>query len=167
MNLQGDDMKKRIIRTIIIVLCVLLFIVFLKSALVYFVNYIPNKDYFGNEYKQVIYPTSIPDYLIAKKVLKEADNALSTITNNEIAEKDFGELGYLCVTDDEAVFEKHKLKFITANFSGDKGYIWVKYSTEAYDKDGEVTFGAWDILSRWEIEKKDNKWVVTSTKEHP
>ncbi|MBQ2703934.1 MAG: hypothetical protein IJF58_00135, partial [Clostridia bacterium] len=103
----------------------------------------------------------------AKKFLKEADNALSTITNNEIAEKDFGKLGYLCVTDDEAVTEKHKLKLVAANFSGDSGYIWVKYSSEAYDKDGEVTFGSLGILSRWELEKKDNQWVVTSIKEHP
>ena len=63
--------------------------------------------------------------------------------------------------------EKHKLKFVAANFSGDSGYIWVKYSSEAYDKDGEVTFGSLDILSRWELEKKDNQWVVTSIKEHP
>ena len=37
----------------------------------------------------------------------------------------------------------------------------------AYDKDGEVTCGSWSILSRWELEKKDDQWVVTSIKEHP
>ena len=160
-------MKKKAIRIIIITICVLLFIGCLRSTILYFGNYIPNKDYFGNEYKQIIYPTSISDYITAKKILKEADNALPTITNDETAEKDFGELGYLCVTDDEAITEKHKLKFIAANFSGDSGYIWVKYSSEAFDKDGEVTFGSWGILSRWELEKKDNQWVVTSIKEHP
>ena len=160
-------MKKKVIRIIIITICMLLFIGCLRATILYVGNYIPDKDYFGDEYKQIIYPTSISDYITAKKFLKEADNALSTITNNEIAEKDFGKLGYLCVTDDEAVTEKHKLKFVAANFSGDSGYIWVKYSSEAYDKDGEVTFGSWGILSRWELEKKDNQWVVTSIKEHP
>lgn len=160
-------MKKKAIRIIIIIICALLFIGCLRATILYVVNYIPNKDYFDNEYKQIIYPTSISDYITAKEILREADNALSTITNDETAEKDFGELGYLCVTDDEAVTEKHKLKFIAANFSRDSGYIWVKYSSEAYDKDGKVTFGSWDILSRWEIEKKDNKWVVASRKEHP
>ena len=160
-------MKKKATRIIIITICMLLFIGCLRATSLYVDNYIPNKDYFDNEYKQIIYPTSISDYITAKKILKEADNALSTITNDETAEKDFGELGYLCVTDDEAVTEKHKLKFVAANFSGDSGYIWVKYSSEAYDKDGEVTFGSWCILSRWELEKKDNQWVVTSIKEHP
>ena len=160
-------MKKKVIRIIIVIACILLFFTGLRMAVLYFGNYTPNKEYFGDEYKQIIYPTSISDYITAKEILKEADNALSTITNNETAEKNFGELGYLCVTDDDAVTEKHKLKFISANFSDDEGYVWVKYSSEAYDKNGEVTFGSWDILSRWELEKKGNKWVVTSIKEHP
>lgn len=160
-------MKKKAVRIIIIIVCALLFVSCLRTAILYFGNYIPNKDYFGDDYKQIVYPTSISDYITAKEILKEADNALSTITNFETAEKDFGELGYLCVTDDDAVTEKHKLKFVAADFSGDNGYIWVKYSSEAYDKDGEVTSGSWDILSRWELEKKDNKWVVVSRKEHP
>ena len=160
-------MKKKVIRIIIITLCVLFFIGCLRSAILYIGNYIPNKDYFGNEYKQIIYPTSISDYITSKTILKEADNALSTITNDETAEKDFGELGYLCITDDQAITEKHKLKFIAADFSIDSGYIWVKYSSEAYDKEGELTYGSFNILSRWKIEKKDNNWVVTSIKEHP
>ena len=160
-------MNKKAIRIIIIIICVLFFVGCLRTAILYVGNYIPNKDYFDDEYKQIIYPTSISDYITAKRILKEADNALSTITNKGTAEKNFGELGFLCVTDDKAVTENHKLKFIAANFSGDSGYIWVKYSSEAYDKDGEVTFGAWDILSRWQIDKKDNKWVVASIKEHP
>ena len=160
-------MRKRIICTIVIVLCALLFIGVLRTALVYFENLFPNKDYFGDEYKQIIYPTSLSDFLIAKKTLKEANKALSTITNVENAENQFGELGYLCITDDEAVTEKHKLRFIAANFSSNKGYIWVKYSSGAYDKDGDITCGSWDILSRWELEKKDDQWIVTSKKEHP
>ena len=159
-------MKNKAIKIIIITISVLLFIGCLRAVMLYVGNYIPNRDYFGDKYNQIIYPTSISDYITAKEIIKEADNALSTITNDENAEQLYGELGYLCVTDNEAVTEEHKLKFIAADFSRDKGYIWVKYSSEAYDKDGEVTYGSWDILSRWELEKKDNKWVVISTKEH-
>jgi hypothetical protein len=160
-------LKKKVVRITIIIVCIILLILGLRTAILYFGNYIPHKDCFGDEYKQIIYPTSISDYITAKEILKEADKALSTITNNETAKKDFGKLGYLCVTDNEAVKETHKLNFVAANLSNDSGYIWVKYSTEAYDKDGEVTFGTWDVLSRWELEKTDNKWVVTSIKEHP
>lgn len=160
-------MRKSMIRILIVGLCILFFIAALRTALVYCGNYYPNKDYFGNEYTQIIYPTSISDYLIAREVLKEADKALSTITNLERAEANFGELGYLCVTDNDAVTEKHKLEFISACFSGDEGYIWVKYSSEAYNKDGDVTFGSWRILSKWQLEKRDNQWVVISINEHP
>ena len=160
-------MKKRILRKIVIVLCVLLFFALTRTALVYFGNYVPNKACFGSDYEQVIYPTSIPDYLIAKEVLKKADTALSTITDDKNAESQFGKLGYLCVTDDEAVSEKHKLDFIAADFSKGKGYIWVKYSSEAYDEKGELTYGSKDGLARWELEKINDDWMVTSTKEHP
>ncbi len=159
-------MKKKAIRITIIILCICLFSLGLRTAILYIGN-ISNKDYFGNEYKQILYPTSISDYITAKEILSTADDALSTITNHEAAKTSFGELGYLCVTADEAVAETHKLKFIAANFSDDKGYIWVKYSSEAYDNAGEVAFGSWDMLSRWKLEKADNKWVVTSIKEHP
>jgi len=163
-------MKKRILRIIVIVLCVLLFFALTRTALVYFGNYVPNKAYFGSDYEQVIYPTSIPDYLIAKEVLKKADTALSTITDDKNAEGQFGKLGYLCVTDDEAVSEKHKLDFIAADFSKGKGYLWVKYSSEAYDENGEVTCGSGGsegILARWELEKINDRWIVISTKESP
>lgn len=60
--------------------------------------------------------------MTAKEVLKEADKALSTITDHENAKNEFRQLWFLCVTDDEAVTKEHKLKFISANFSGDEGY---------------------------------------------
>lgn len=163
-------MKKKTIRMTIIIISIvfiLLLVLALRAAILYFGNSVPNKDYFGDEYIQIIYLTSISDYITAKEVLQEADKALSTITSREAAKNDFGKLGYLCITDDEAATEKHELKFIAADFSGNKGYIWVKYSSEAYDKNGKVTFGSWDVLSRWKLEKKDGKWTVISIKEHP
>lgn len=160
-------MKKKIIRIMIIVIVSLLLIGLIRATCVYIGNLPGNKAFFEDEYAQIIYPTSMSDYLIAKAVLKEAEEAFSTITDDETAYEAFGKLGSFCITDSDAVREMHNLDFIAANFSNDSGYIWVKYSSEAYDKDGEVTFGTWDILSRWELEKVEDKWVVTSIKEHP
>ena len=71
------------------------------------------------------------------------------------------------MTDDDAVAEKHKLWRVAARFSEDTGYIWVKYSSQAYDETGEVTTGSWNILTKWELEKQDGRWVVTNVNEAP
>ena len=160
-------MKKKVIAITTMFVCVVFILIAIRATTIYFGNYIPNKDYFKEDYKQVIYLTSISDYLTAKEVLKEADDAFSTITDYENADKLFGNLGRFCITDDDAVEETHKLKFIAADFSADKGYMWVKYSTQAFDINGDITYASWDVLSQWELEKKDNNWVVTAIKEHP
>lgn len=160
-------MKKRMIRRgVVIVLCVLLGITALRAAWIYVGNYSCKKHY-GDEYLQAIYSTSISDYITARKVLKTADEALSTITTDEKAYDQFGELGYLCVTDEDAVAEKHKLWLVAARFSEDTGYVWAQYSSEAYDETGEVTTGSWRILTKWELEKQDGRWVVTNVNEAP
>ena len=159
-------MKKRIIRKGVIVLCVLLGITALRAAWIYVGNYSCKKHY-ENEYLQAIYPTSISDYITAQKVLKTAETALSTITTDEKAYEQFGELGYLCVTDEDAVAEKHKLWLVAARFSEDAGYVWAQYTSEAYDATGEVTSGSWKILTKWELEKQDGQWIVTNVNEAP
>lgn len=162
-------MKKKVMNAVIIIIILLIVLVILRTAFLYIgnISISPNKDYFGDEYVQIIFPTSISDYLIAKQVINEANKALSTITDDETAELKFGNLSYLCVTHEETVKETHKLHFISANFKNNKGYIWVKYSSEGYDKNGEVICGSWGILSKWELEKVDNSWVVKSIHEHP
>ena len=157
-------MNKRIIRAGVIVLCALLCATVLRAAWIYVGNYSCKKHY-GNEYLQVVYPTSISDYITAQKVLKTADAALSTITAYENAYNQFGELGYLCVTDDDAVSQRHRLRLIAGHFAQDEGYMWVKYTSVAYDVDGEVTTGSWNILTKWELEKQDGQWIVTNINE--
>lgn len=159
-------MKKRMIRIGVIVLCVLLGITALRAAWIYVGNYSCKKHY-GDEYLQAIYPTSISDYITAQKVLKTAEAALSTITTDEKAYEQFGELGYLCLTDGDSVAEKHKLWLVAAHFSKDTGYVWTQYSSEGYDSAGEITVGSWDILTKWELEKQDGQWVVTNVNEAP
>lgn len=160
-------MKKKTNKVVKIIIILLIVLAILRTAILYIGNIIPNKDFFGDEYIQIIYPTSISDYLIAKQVISKANEALSTITNDETAEQKFGELSFLCITDEEAVKETHKLHFISANFKNNKGYIWVKYSSEAYDENGEVTYGSWGILSKWKLEKVEDNWIVKSIREHP
>lgn len=159
-------MKKRVIRTIIIIVGSLIVVGILRTAVIYFVN-IFSKDYFGDKYIEIIYPTSIGNYITAKQVINEADTAFSTITNVNKPAENLGNLEIYYITDDEAVNEKHDIDFISAKFQENNGYIWVRYYSEAYDKNGEITSGSWNILSRWELEKVDGKWIVTSIIEPP
>ncbi len=160
-------MKKNIIRISIITIILILCIGVLKTSGIYFAN-LYTEDYYGaDEYKQIIYPTSVDDYFTAKKVLKKVDKALSTITDFESAEKNFGELGYFCVTDESAVRENHCLIFVAADFSGDTGYVWGNYSTNAYDKNRENVSGVGLSLFKLELERIGNEWYVIEVKEHP
>ena len=156
-------------RKTIIIISGIIFVLLLafgaRSAILYIGNMIASKDYFGDEYIQIIYPTSLSDYIIANDVLEEADEAFSTITTDEEAEDRFKELGRFCITDEDAISEKHDLSFICAHFDDSNGYIWVKYDSQAYDISGNTTFGS-HALSRWELVKTDDKWTVISINEH-
>lgn len=48
------------------------------------------------------------------------------------------------------------------------GYMWVDYSVEGHDKNGKVTYGSWDIPSRWKIHRDyDGKWQIVKIAENP
>ena len=71
------------------------------------------------------------------------------------------------MTDDDAVAQMHRLRLIAGHFAQDEGYMWVQYTSVAYDVDGEITTGSWDILTKWELKKQDGRWVVTNVNEAP
>ena len=72
-----------------------------------------------------------------------------------------------CITEDDAVTEKHDLKLITADFNKDDGYLWFVYNQEGLDNNNQTTCGSCDILARATLEKTDEGWRVIDTKEHP
>lgn len=160
-------MKKNLIRLFLALVCAVLLAGICRTAILYFGNKFPNQLYFGDQYTQILLPTSLEDYIIARDILEEAETALSTITDEEDASERFGQLGYLCVTNSYAVSETHNLDHIASCFSGNSGYIWVKYSTEAYDENGTLLSGSWRILSRWELRKTEDGWIVISVREAP
>lgn len=158
-------MKKKKIVTVVVIIFILG--VLLRSAMLYVGYMYPDKAYFGEQYIQIIYPTTIGDYIIAGKVLKDADEAFSAFVTSEQAEEKYGALGRYCITHQDAVSEKHDIDFIAADFDDNTGYMWIKYSQEAHDDQKELTYGSWGILARWELEKVNGEWKVITTKEHP
>lgn len=138
-----------------------------------YVAHLHTLDIFKDEYIQIIYPTSIKDYTTAKAILAEADEAFSTITDYETAEETFGDLWRYCITNEGSVSEYHEIKLVSASFDDKYGYIWIEFVQYGYDKNGEITYGAGStitnqyILSKWNLEKINDKWVVTDIIEHP
>ena len=55
--------------------------------------------------------------------------------------------------------------FAWHNFS--KGTMWIKYSVEVFNANGERLTGSWDVTVRLSIQKTDGEWVVTHIDEAP
>ena len=71
------------------------------------------------------------------------------------------------------IIQNHKLRIwsIILNPSPTaehRGYMWVYYSSEALDKDGNVVCGSWRVPALWYLDKDDDgEWYVKGIKEGP
>lgn len=105
-------------------------------------------------------------------VMRLADKAFSdvwhTSTENEAA---YGLLSRYATDTDyygDLAFNEHSLELWSAHLGEDEGWIWVYYSSETFDHDGNIACGSWGIPSLWKVEKNDaDEWVVVPIREHP
>lgn len=177
--LQGDiklaenkkNKKKKIVVTIIVVLLVYYFPIY---------HLIPvcNTYFFGaKEASFLLFRGFVCQQLQVRNVMKLADEAFSAVGISEgEAEEKYGALSIYCYTKEdygEVVDEKHKLRLWSVRtFSvytvGSPGYIWVYYSQDGFDKDGNRVTGGWKIPALWYLEKdKNGNWYVADIKEAP
>lgn len=47
------------------------------------------------------------------------------------------------------------------------GYIWILYSVEGYNSDGDLLYGTWLSSAKWEIKKTEKGWIITGITEAP
>ena len=110
-------------------------------------------------------------------VIQTAEAAFSDIesTYDEAKEK-YGVLSRYAIPSDDysgVITENHKLRIwsIILNPSPTaehRGYMWVYYSSEALDKDGNVVCGSWRVPALWYLDKDDDgEWYVKGIKEGP
>ena len=91
----------------------------------------------------------------------------NVVQNNKEDYIYYGELERYSIpefVDYEYVDTKISRLLVLHNFK--KGVVWVKYSYIAYNNKIEVA-GSTNIISKWYIEKKDNRWIVTKIFEAP
>lgn len=175
------NVRKKIIRRIIVtVLVIFISIASIYGILQVFPVYRIFQDEWDNSFtiserKMLGYIGSAQDRKIAQSVINQAEIAFSDTTH--IYEENmqlYGELGryafdsYYFGEFFDAVAEKHTIDLLSAHIDGNNGYIFVEYSQEAIDINGESVSGSWGIRSLWEIEKNEQgNWVVVNIKEHP
>lgn len=103
--------------------------------------------------------------------MRLADEAFSDINHtNEENEKSYGLLARYAtdISYENAAYNEHSLKLWSAHLEEKEGWIWVYYSSETFDKDGQIVCGGLDIPSLWKVEKDNSgKWIVTEIIEHP
>ena len=58
-----------------------------------------------------------------------------------------------------------KRYFVIHNFS--KGVMYVNYTYKAFDEKGNYIKGSSNIISKWYIQKHNDRWLVTKIKEKP
>lgn len=98
-------------------------------------------------------------------------NDFRSVINNEMnAEIAYGELERYKIPDFDDVIYKHthskiKRKFVFHNFN--KGVMYVKYTYYAYDVNEKLITGSKDVSSKWYIEKRNSRWIVTEIEEKP
>ena len=55
--------------------------------------------------------------------------------------------------------------FVLHNFNN--GYIWAFYRYLAYDTEGELITGSWNIPTKWQIQRESGRWEIVKIFEEP
>ena len=164
-------MKKKIVILSVIALLIILVVNFPVYRLIVLSGFLP--DYYSKEEIQMAMYIGTPrDRAAVKDVMNLANEAFSDCGHTE-SENDnkYGELSRFASSSDiypETVKTEYSLRLWSAHLDEGEGYLWVYYSQEGINAEGETDYGSWRIISLWKVEKDtDGNWVVTDISEHP
>ena len=60
------------------------------------------------------------------------------------------------------------MELLSAHFTSDQGLIWVYYTQEGVDENGDVRTGSFRIESLWKAARGESgQWTIYDIKEHP
>ncbi len=162
--------KKLIIFSAIILALIFLVVNFPVYRLI---NFTGISDYYSDEELRMVMYIGTPwDRAEAKDVMDLANEAFSDCGHSETEnESKYGKLSVYASSVEyypETVKTKYSLKLWSAHLGKEEGYLWVYYSREGIDKNGEMDHGSWRVPSLWKVKKDANGiWIVTEIKEHP
>ncbi len=123
-----------------------------------------------DELAMIAYIGTPGDRAQAQEVLDLAKQAFCDVSHTEEEnEEAYGLLArYATTKSRNAASNTLSLELWSARLGKQEGYLWVCYSNEVFDSQGETVRGSWNCPSLWYITKDaSGTWVVTDIKEHP
>ncbi len=164
--------KKRWISIAITAVCIVFLAVLLHTFPIYRLAELGGvSDFYSKtEVSKLIYIGSSGDRSEAQAVLRLADAAFTDCQHTrEENEEQYGVLSrYATDVDRNAAFATHSLALLSAHLGPTDGAIWVRYTSSAFDLNGNLISGSSNILSLWNVQRNENgEWTVISIKEHP
>ena len=165
--------KKKWIAISITAVCLLVVVALIHYFPIYRIIEVGGTSYFSsNEIAKLAYIGSGADRAEAQSILRQADAAFHDCKHTSAEnEKLYGVLSrYATDTDlwNDVSFVNHSLELWSAHLDDTEGYLWVYYSYEAINSEGQVVHSSKNIPSLWTVEKDSTgEWIVTSIKEHP
>ncbi len=126
--------------------------------------------YNSDEISMLVSIGSLSDRIEAQSVLRQADAAFQDCKHTD-AECDelYGLLSrYATPSERSASYVNYSLELWSAHLGHTEGYIWVYYSMEAIDSNGDTVCASSHCEALWKVEKnEDGVWEVVSIREHP
>lgn len=130
-------------------------------------------SYYSNEQiVKALYIGSVSDRREAQAVLRLADKAFNDVQHTHVEnEAEYGLLArYATSTDSygDVAFNVHSLELWAAHLGKNEGWLWVYYSSETFNHNGNIVRGSKRIPSLWKVERNDSgEWIVVEIREHP
>lgn len=130
------------------------------------------EDFYGEElYSEIDYKCSDYEAEIGNMLVDKLREVAAYVGPEEEADyiEELGGLNkfYFFDISDDTVSQEVTLEFITCKIDGAEGHVWCAYTRHGYNENGEDTYGAYDCLMLWYIEKIDDEWVVVRNREQP
>lgn len=165
--------KKKWIAISITAVCLLVVVALIHYFPIYRIIEVGGTSYFSSsEIAKLAYIGSGADRAEAQSILRQADAAFHDCKHTSAENEElYGVLSrYATDTDlwNDVSFVNHSLELWSAHLDDADGYLWVYYSYEAINSEGQVVHSSKNIPSLWTVEKDSTgEWIVTSIKEHP
>lgn len=162
--------RRRLVLAASMALCAAALAVLLHYFPVHHIPQVPLDCYKAREVSLLLHIGSREERQVARTVLDQAELAFSDLSlSREEADETYGQLGAYCIDKDRGVSaETHKLELWAVRLYGNYGYMWVYYSREGLDENGETVTGSWKVPTLWRLGKAwDGHWVVKEIKESP
>lgn len=124
----------------------------------------PDIDFFGEELmKELNHKASAEEKAVADQVLAYA----SEVAAGKVKDDSIIYTRYSPYTEDDCKTSKLSIKMLTCIINGEDGHLWVGYSHNMYDSEGNLLRSSGVPRSLWYIKKENETWKVTSIREHP